>query len=77
MLGLTGDDTLIRRQHGIIYALATLLIILLVFVSFAFGYIQLMPRSHADQTCSYVLHPMAQNHFIRLNWTIFPRRCHG
>lgn len=68
-----GDDSLIKRQKGIIYVLTFVLIILV----FAFGLVQLVPHSNADQKCTYTIHPLLVDRFIRLNWPELPRKCNG
>lgn len=68
---LQGDDGLIRRYHGIMFVL-TFIVIALVF---AFGLVQLLPKSRHDETCTFVFHPLLTNRFFQIDEPLLPRHC--
>lgn len=68
-----GDDSLIKRQVGIIFVLVVLIVALVI----AFGLITFYPNNSHDFSCTYTYHPILTTRSFQLEEPLFPRACHG
>lgn len=72
---LQGDDGLIRKQHGLIYALALLTIMLLL----AFSIVQFgngKDHKQDNRVCTYSYRVILGFSWVRINWPQLPPDCH-
>lgn len=72
-----GDDILIKKLHGIIYALCTVGIIFVLWVLFGFAIIQFFPHKHKQLVCTYSYTVWRSDKFIAIDIPEWTHTCHG